>query len=124
MAALTAIAGFLGAQVKRLYTRYVNDKTKKDAVETCVKAVEQLCKDLHGAEKFAEAKRRAVALLESKGVTVDETELELLIESAVQGFNTGYVAIDNSTVQGAAIDNITPEAVEELSDGKEAGEDV
>ena len=45
---LTAIAGYLGIVVKNLYTKFINDKTKKDVVKTCVKAVEQIYVDLHG----------------------------------------------------------------------------
>ena len=41
-AVLTALAGFLGMQLKKLYEKYVNDKTKEAVVRTCVKAAEQL----------------------------------------------------------------------------------
>ena len=51
---LTAFAGYLGLWIKSLYTKYINDKTKKDVVRTCVRAVEQLYKDLHGEEKYNE----------------------------------------------------------------------
>ena len=40
--ALTAIAGVLGAGMKKLYDRMTADDTKRKVVETCVKAVEQL----------------------------------------------------------------------------------
>ena len=52
---LTAIAGYLGIVVKNLYTKYINDKTKQDVAKTCVKAVEQIYKDLHGEEKLQKA---------------------------------------------------------------------
>ena len=55
-AAITALAGFLGTQLKGLYQKYVNDKTKEAVVRTCVKAVEQLYHDLGGPEKLEKAK--------------------------------------------------------------------
>ena len=55
-AAVTALAGFLGAQLKSLYQKYINDKTKESVVRTCVKAVEQLYHDLGGPEKLEKAK--------------------------------------------------------------------
>ena len=54
-AAVTALAGFLGAQLKGLYQKHVNDKTKESVVRTCVKAVEQLYHDLGGPEKLEKA---------------------------------------------------------------------
>ena len=57
VAALTALAGFLGTQIKGLYQKYINDKTKEAVVRTCVKAVEQLYHDLNGSEKFEAAKK-------------------------------------------------------------------
>ena len=42
IAVLTALAGYIGTQIKRLYEKYVNDKVKQDVVRTCVKAAEQL----------------------------------------------------------------------------------
>ena len=54
--ALTAIAGFLGAQIKKRIDRVTADKEKRKAVETVVKAVEQMYQDLSGREKLEKAK--------------------------------------------------------------------
>lgn len=89
-AILTAVAGYLGIWVKQLYTKYVNDKTKEAVVKTCVKAVEQLYKDLHGEEKYQEVVESAVAMLNEKGITITELELKMLIESAVCEFNKSF----------------------------------
>lgn len=89
-ALLTALAGYLGIWVKKLYTKYINDKTKQDVVKTCVKAVEQLYNDLHGEEKYQEVVESAVAMLNEKGITVTELELKMLIESAVCEFNKAF----------------------------------
>ena len=86
-AVLTAIAGFLGTQVKKLYERYITDKTKKDVVETCVKAVDQLYKDLDGEEKKEKAIESIFDILDEKGIAITGLEIELLIEAAVSEFN-------------------------------------
>lgn len=90
VAALTAFAGFLGTQIKGLYQKYINDKTKEAVVRTCVKAVEQLYHDLNGPEKFEAAKKGVEEMLNEKGIPISELELNLLIESVVAEFNYGF----------------------------------
>ena len=88
-AALTALAGFVGTQIKNLYRRWVDDKTKEAVVRTCVKAVEQLYRDLGGPEKLERAKTGIRQMLEEKGIFISELEMEMLIESVVAEFNQG-----------------------------------
>lgn len=90
MAALTALAGFLGTQLKGLYQKYINDKTKEAVVHTCVKAVEQLYHDLSGPEKLEKAQEGVVQMLNEKGIPISELEMNLLIESVVSEFNYGF----------------------------------
>ena len=87
--ALTALAGFVGTQIKNLYRRWVDDKTKEAVVRTCVKAVEQLYRDLGGPEKLEQAKVGIRQMLEEKGIFISELEMEMLIESVVAEFNQG-----------------------------------
>ena len=89
IAVLTALAGYIGTQIKRLYEKYVNDKVKQDVVRTCVKAAEQLYRDLSGPEKLEKAKEGIVEMLNEKGIPISEMEMDLLIESVVQEFNQG-----------------------------------
>ena len=89
-AAFTALAGFLGAQLKKLYEKHINDKTKQDVARTCVKAVEQLYHDLKGPEKLAKAQEGVRQMLNEKGIPISELEMNLLIESVVAEFNYGF----------------------------------
>lgn len=89
IAALTALLGWLGAQVRKLYERYINDKTKRAVVKTAVEAAEQLYRDLGGPEKLEKAKEGALEMLGEKGIAISDLELRLLIEAVVNGFNTG-----------------------------------
>ena len=86
-AILTALAGYIGIWVKSLYTKYINDKTKQDVVKTCVSAVEQLYKDLHGEEKYNKVVESVSEMLMEKGITITDLELKMLIEAAVGEFN-------------------------------------
>lgn len=90
IALLTAVAGFIGAQVKKLYEKYINDKTKEAVVRTCVKAAEQLYHDLGGPEKLKKAQEGVRQMLEEKGIPISELELNLMIESVVSEFNYGF----------------------------------
>lgn len=95
---LTAIAGYLGIVVKNLYTKYINDKTKQDVAKTCVKAVEQIYKDLHGEEKLQKAMEAASEMLMNKNITITDIELRMLIEAAVAEFNDAF---NSATVKSA-----------------------
>lgn len=88
-AILTSVAAFIGVKIKKVYEEYVNTKTKKEIVECTVKYVEQVFKELHGEEKLNKAKDKALEWLNEKGIKVSDTELEILIEASVNGFNNG-----------------------------------
>lgn len=84
---LTAIAGFIGTQIKRLYEKHINTDRKRKVVETCVKAVEQLYRDLDGTEKLEKAKENIFAMLTQEGIEITEIEMDMMIESVVAEFN-------------------------------------
>ena len=68
-AILVGIASFIGTKIKILYEQKVTDDTKRKVVRTVVEAVEQM--------------------LNEKGITITEFEMKMLIESVVNGFNSG-----------------------------------
>lgn len=100
VAALTAIAGYIGTQIKRLYEKYVNDKVKQDVVRTCVKAAEQLYHDMGGSVKLEKAKDGVLQMLSEKGITISELELNLMIESVVSEFNYGFAKASDLSQEG------------------------
>lgn len=97
-AVITAIAGYIGVVVKNIYNKYINDKTKKDVVKTCVNAVEQLYKDLHGEEKLNKCIEYVTKMLDEKGITITELEIRMFIEAAVREFK---YAFDTESAQPA-----------------------
>ena len=98
-ALITAVAGFIGATAKKIYQKYVNDKTKENVVKTCVKAVEQMYKNLHGEDKYNKVVEFVVEMLNEKGITVSSIELQMLIESAVAEFNEAFKKTDSTEIQ-------------------------
>lgn len=101
-AIITAIAGYIGVVLKNLYTKYINDKTKQSVVKTCVQAIEQLYKDLHGEEKLNKVIESATDMLDEKGISITDLELRMLIESAVGEFNDNFNKdiLSNDVVEG------------------------
>lgn len=87
---LTAIFGYVGIVAKNLYTKYIDDKTKKAVVKTVVQGVEQMYKDLHGDEKLDKALEAASEMLEEKGIAISGFELRILIEAALAEFNGAF----------------------------------
>lgn len=100
-AVLTALAGYIGIFAKKLYTKYVNDKTKQAVAKTVVQAVEQIYKDLHGEEKLNKALEAASEMLAEKGITITDLEMRMLIEAAVAEFNNAFekTGTDADTVE-------------------------
>lgn len=100
-AILTAIAAFIGKQIKNIYQNRVDDKTKREIVETCVMAVEQLYQQLSGSEKLERAKESIVEILETKGIAISTLELDMLIESVVAEFNLYDLKIEKNDSQNS-----------------------
>lgn len=84
---VSAALGFIGIAIKNILERFVNDKRKQKIVETCVNAAEQIYKELKGKEKLEKVKENIVAMLNEKGLTISELEMDMLIESAVAEMN-------------------------------------
>ena len=89
-AIVTAVASYIGIVVKNLFTKYINDKTKREVAKSAVQFVEQVYKDLHGEEKLNEALDCATEMLSEKGIGVTSLELRVLIEAAVAEFNNAF----------------------------------
>lgn len=85
VAIITAVMSFIGLRIKNAYTKYIDTQTKKDVVKDTVKYIEQVYKDIHGKEKLEMAKIKSLEWLNEKGIKISEVELEILIESAVNG---------------------------------------
>ena len=52
-------------------------------------AIEQLYKDLDGPTRKEKAKENIILMLNEKGITITELEMDMMIEAVVNGFNQG-----------------------------------
>lgn len=86
---LTGLVAYIATRLKSKYEEYANTETKQKIVKTVVNATEQLYKDLDGAKKLEKAKENIIALLNEKGITITELEMDMMIEEVVNGFNQG-----------------------------------
>lgn len=94
---ITAVAGWLGATFKKMYTKVVNTRIKKDLAKTVVQFVEQVYKDLHGEEKLNVAMSSFSEMLAEEGIHISELEMRMLLEAALAEFNSAFdkgIAID------------------------------
>ena len=87
---LLAFAGWLGAQAKNLYRKYITTEIKQSVCRTVVRFVEQVYKDLHGPDKLHQAMAKASEILEGYGITISESELVAMLEAAVNEFNNSF----------------------------------
>lgn len=85
-----AIASWVGVQLKKLYTEKVNTKEKQEVVQSTVTYIQQVYWDLKGEEKLEKAVETARDWLTSKGINVSDSELKVLIESAVYNMKKGF----------------------------------
>ena len=91
-AALTAVTGAIGVWAKGLLERYRGDQTKREVAELCVQAVEQVCRGLHGSEKYQKCAGAMAEILAQRGVPVTELEIKVLCEAALARFNAAFSA--------------------------------
>jgi len=88
--AVTAIIGWLGVKMKQLVEHRMNDQVKKEIAKTCVSAIEQSYKSLHGKDKFDKAVESCSNILSARGISITDDEMTMLIESAVSEFNNAF----------------------------------
>lgn len=82
---ITGVISFVGLRIKTIYENKINSDIVKKIVEDTVKYVEQITKDISisSENKKQKAKDKIFEWLDSKGLYVSNTELDILIESAV-----------------------------------------
>ena len=90
LALILALAAFIGTQARNLYRKYITTEIKQAVCKTAVLFVEQVYKDIHGQEKLEKAMEKASELLEEYGITISETELVTMLESAVREFINSF----------------------------------
>lgn len=97
---VAVLFGVLGTKIKQIYNEKAQNETVKVVVDNVVKWVQQVYYELEGPEKLQKALTEASTILNEKGITISETELDMMIESAVyglkQGMTTGTVLVEGT----------------------------
>lgn len=90
---LTALFTYLGYKVKK----FIEKKEIQEALNNnqelammSIKYVEQVGEHLANSEKLRLAKTKLVEIAGNQGVTIQENELDVLIESALLSFKDGF----------------------------------
>lgn len=99
---IAVLFGVLGTKIKQLYNEKVQNETVKTVVDSVVQWAEQVYYKLEGPEKLQKALEEASTILNEKGITISETELNMLIESAVYGLKngtTGTVLVEGTVAE-------------------------
>lgn len=84
---LLALAGIAALFARRMAEKYLDTDTKRTLAKAVVRFVEQVYRDLHGADKLAAALETLSELLAEKKIYASEKELTVLLEAAVAEFN-------------------------------------
>ena len=113
---IAILFGVLGAKIKQTYNEKAQNETVKVVVDNVVKWVQQVYYELEGPEKLQKALTEASTILNEKGITISETELDMMIESAVYGLKQGMTT-ETVLVEGTVEnEEVTPEAVENVEE--------
>lgn len=99
---IEAVAALIAVIITAVVIPYIKSKTTTQQqaqinawVKIAVAAAEQIYK---GSGRGEEKKEYVINWLEERGFTLDEDELDALIESAVYELNNGIIPIENVTI--------------------------
>lgn len=99
---IEAVAALIAALITAFLVPYIKSKTTAEQqkeinawVKIAVAAAEQIFK---GSGRGEEKKQYVIAWLKERGVTVDENELDALIEAAVYELTQGIIPLEGITI--------------------------
>ena len=96
--------------IKTTYNDKVQDETVRTIVKSVVEWAQQVYQDCEGPEKLQKALEKASAILNEKGITISDEELNMLIESAVYGLKQGITSTETLLVEGTTEETKEQEA--------------
>ena len=81
-----AILSYVSLEAKRIYKKYINDKTKKEVIKMVCSAINQLYPNLNNEEKLNKTIINSKEILKEKGITINDLELRMYRESTINCF--------------------------------------
>ena len=97
---IAVLLGVLATKIKTTYNDKVQDETIRTIVKSVVEWAQQVYQDCEGPEKLQKALEKASVILNEKGITISDEELNMLIESAVYGLKQGITSTETLLVEG------------------------
>lgn len=107
---IAVLLGVLATKIKTTYNDKVQDETIRTIVKSVVEWAQQVYQDCEGPEKLQKALEKASAILNEKGITISDEELNMLIESAVYGLKQGITSTETLLVEGTTEETKEQEA--------------
>ena len=107
---IAVILGVLATKIKTTYNDKVQDETVRTIVKSVVEWAQQVYQDCEGPKKLQKALEKASAILNEKGITISDEELNMLIESAVYGLKQGITSTETLLVEGTTEETKEQEA--------------
>ena len=107
---IAVILGVLATKIKTTYNDKVQDETVRTIVKSVVEWAQQIYQDCEGPEKLQKALEKASVILNEKGITISDEELNMLIESAVYGLKQGITSTETLLVEGTTEETKEQEA--------------
>lgn len=107
---IAVILGVLATKIKTTYNDKVQDETVRTIVKSVVEWAQQVYQDCEGPEKLQKALEKTSAILNEKGITISDEELNMLIESAVYGLKQGITSTETLLVEGTTEETKEQEA--------------
>lgn len=107
---IAVILGVLATKIKTTYNDKVQDETVRTIVKSVVEWAQQVYQNCEGPEKLQKALDKASVILNEKGITISDEELNMLIESAVYGLKQGITSTETLLIEGTTNETINQEA--------------
>ena len=107
---IAVILGVLATKIKTTYNDKIQDETVRTIVKSVVEWAQQVYQDCEGPEKLQKALEKASIILNEKGITISDEELNMLIESAVYGLKQGITSTETLLVEGTTEETKEQEA--------------
>ena len=80
------IISYVSFAIKKIYKKFIDDKTKKEVISMVCKAINQLYPSESGTNKLNLAISNAKEILLEKGIKISDLELRMMIEYSVGCF--------------------------------------
>lgn len=107
---IAVLLGVLATKIKTTYNNKIQDETVRTIIKNVVEWAQQVYKDCDGPEKLQKALDEASVILNEKGITISDEELNMLIESAVYGLKQGITSTETLLIEGTTDETTNQEA--------------